>query len=268
MPAGQVSTDTGLQEVAPRLVPGAPLGAQPPPPPAPARAGEQNPRTEGGLRPPAMRGGAPRSPVGALAHVGEQPGHTSRLVWAGRASNVTGRGTGASSTSAHSRARPARGSRPTGPARTRAPCPTPLEAVPLEPWSAWDPVWAETAEGATSCPAAQPCRPVRRAGPRALVSDAGGGGPGRWSQGCAGCHSRPGPPPPPPPRPSPSWRSPFPCADTEPCPSPGSVLLQPPQGLPVGAGACPLHPRSHSGGPGRCPHGPGHCGPTATPCCL
>lgn len=33
MPAGQVSTDTGLQEVAPRLVPGAPLGAQLPPPP-------------------------------------------------------------------------------------------------------------------------------------------------------------------------------------------------------------------------------------------
>lgn len=159
---------------------------------------------------------------------------------------------------------PAHGSR----VRTRAPRPTPLEAVPPEPWSAWDPVWAETAEGATSCPAAQPCRPVRRAGPRALVSDAGGGGPGRWSQGCAGCHSRPGPPPPPPPGPSPSWRSPFPCADTEPCPSPGSVLLQPPQGLPVGAGACPLHPRSHSGGPGRCPHGPGHCGPTATPCCL
>lgn len=132
MPAGQVSTDTGLQEVAPRLVPGAPLGAQLPP--TPARAGEQNPRTEGGLRPPAMRGGAPRSPVGALAHVGEQPGHTSRLVWAGRASNVTGRGTGASSTSAHSRARPARGSRPTGPASAHAPrAPHPSRRSPQNP---------------------------------------------------------------------------------------------------------------------------------------
>lgn len=118
---------------------------------------------QGQAAPPTARPGLLRVLWGRWPTWGtrEQTGNTSQLVWARKEpSNATGLGAGVSSTSAHRRARLARCSRPTTPGsqahgsrvHTRTPRPTPLQAVPPEPWSAWVPVGAETPEGATSCP--------------------------------------------------------------------------------------------------------------------
>lgn len=178
MPVRQVSMDTGLQEVALRLAPGAPLAHG-----TPARAGQQNPRTKGRLPLPPRGQGSSESCGGA----GPRGGRGSR-----RATRVSSSGPEKSRQMppALAPASPAR--QPTeGHAWHAAPGPRPLAAKPTVPASTHAPRAPHPSRRSPQNPGRPgsqsglrlqrgPPPARRRAGPRVLSATQGEAG---WAAG-------------------------------------------------------------------------------------